>query len=254
MNRILMSRYILIEKAKQSKIFGILVGTLVLPKYLEIMAYCQTILSAARKRFYTFVVGKINVSKLANFAEVDMFVLIAGPESSLLVLYPNRDYIKPMITPFELEIALVSGKEWTGDYTTHFETVLQNQHVVADTTQEEDLVDIDQQDSSLGVLVVPSSVSSAVVLRADQNWQIEEYSASKFFLQRTFKGLEQHLGETPASKAVEGLSGIPFIGYQHEGIAEGTGGEQPATTTTARTTSTITTTSASVRAMGSGST
>lgn len=35
-------------------------------------------------KFYTFVVGKINPEKLANFMEIDVFVLIACPENSLI--------------------------------------------------------------------------------------------------------------------------------------------------------------------------
>ena len=33
---------------------------------------------------YIFSVGKINVAKLANFMEIDIFVLIACPENTLL--------------------------------------------------------------------------------------------------------------------------------------------------------------------------
>lgn len=64
----------------------------------------KQIITKAGKKYYTIVVGKLNVPKLANFSEIDIFVLIAGPENSLV---ESRDYLKPIITPFELEIALV---------------------------------------------------------------------------------------------------------------------------------------------------
>ena len=35
-------------------------------------------------QYYTFVVGKINPEKLANFMGIDVFVLIACPENSLI--------------------------------------------------------------------------------------------------------------------------------------------------------------------------
>ena len=54
--------------------------------------------------YYIFAVGKINVPKLANFAEVDMFVLVACPENSMI---DSKEFYKPIVTPFELEIALV---------------------------------------------------------------------------------------------------------------------------------------------------
>jgi diphthamide biosynthesis protein 2 len=68
------------------------------------MERVKAILKAANKKFYTFVVGKVNVPKLANFQEIDIFVLIGCPLSSLL---DSRDFFKPMITPLELELALV---------------------------------------------------------------------------------------------------------------------------------------------------
>jgi len=51
-----------------------------------------------------------------------MFVLVAGAEHSLI---DSRGYFRPIITPFELEMALVSGKEWTLDYVLDFATLLE---------------------------------------------------------------------------------------------------------------------------------
>ena len=36
------------------------------------------------RKYYTFIVGKINVPKLANFAEIDVFVYVACPENSTI--------------------------------------------------------------------------------------------------------------------------------------------------------------------------
>ena len=35
-------------------------------------------------QYYTIAVGKLNVLKIANFLEIDVFVLVAGPENSSL--------------------------------------------------------------------------------------------------------------------------------------------------------------------------
>ena len=53
-------------------------------------------------QYYTIAVGKLNVPKIANFLEIDVFVLVACPENSLL---DSRDFFKPVITPYELELA-----------------------------------------------------------------------------------------------------------------------------------------------------
>merc|ERR1712176_12230 len=51
-----------------------------------------------------FAVGKISPAKLANFAEIECFVIVACREHSLLDM--EREYPIPVITPMELEIAL----------------------------------------------------------------------------------------------------------------------------------------------------
>ena len=44
----------------------------------------KKLLAQAGKKTYTFVMGKLNAAKLANFMEIDMFVLVACPENSLV--------------------------------------------------------------------------------------------------------------------------------------------------------------------------
>ncbi len=66
-------------------------------------------------------VGKLNVAKLANFAEIDIFVLVACPENSLI---DSSEFYRPMVTPFELEVACNEAREWSGDYYTDFRELL----------------------------------------------------------------------------------------------------------------------------------
>lgn len=71
--------------------------------------------------------GKLNVAKMANFMEVDCYVLVSCPENSLIdskVCYTHflskqggetqakshwneQEFYRPIVTPFELEIALI---------------------------------------------------------------------------------------------------------------------------------------------------
>ena len=71
----MMKRYFLVEKAKDAERVGLLVGTLGTEKYLDILDKLKTAGKNAGKRMYTFLVGKPNVAKLANFPEIDVFVL-----------------------------------------------------------------------------------------------------------------------------------------------------------------------------------
>jgi hypothetical protein len=77
-------RYYLVQKAKDSQVFGIVVGTLGVSKYLSVINTMQQLISLAGKKSYVLSVGKLNVAKLANFAEVDMCVLVSCPESALV--------------------------------------------------------------------------------------------------------------------------------------------------------------------------
>jgi len=120
-NRALMRRYYLVQKAKDAETIGIIVGTLGVAYYLEIIEHLKKIIKVAEKKYYTFLVGKINVAKLANFPEIDIFVIVACPENSLL---ESSEFYKPIINPFELEIAFVRGKEWSGEYISDFSKLL----------------------------------------------------------------------------------------------------------------------------------
>jgi len=99
-----MRRYAVIQKARDADVFGILVGTLgvgpstQLPvaahipmliglgsaSYLPLISRIRKLLAQAQKKSYTISVGKLNPSKLANFLEIECFVLVACPENSLI--------------------------------------------------------------------------------------------------------------------------------------------------------------------------
>ena len=124
-NRSLMKRYYMIEKAKDAKIVGILIGTLGVSNYMEIFNRLKILLKKAGKKAYSFIVGKINVAKLANFMEIDLFVLIACPENTLL---DSSEFYKPVVTPYEMELACNTQREWTGDYVTDFSQLLEGNY------------------------------------------------------------------------------------------------------------------------------
>ena len=67
----------------------------------------------AGKKSYTMLMGRPNPAKLANFPECDVFVLVACAQT---VLLDSKEYLAPLITPFEAELAFVEGREWTGAF------------------------------------------------------------------------------------------------------------------------------------------
>jgi diphthamide biosynthesis protein 2 len=97
------------------------------------------LLRQKRKKSYTISVGRLNPAKLANFAEVECFVLVACPENSLIdskvIFLPRvrssltadgeQEFFKPIVTPYELEIALgIDGTTWGRRYVLDFDELL----------------------------------------------------------------------------------------------------------------------------------
>ncbi|CAG8504935.1 14499_t:CDS:10 [Ambispora leptoticha] len=252
-NRALMKRYYMVQKAKDADVIGIVAGTLGVASYLTIISYLKKLITGAGKKAYTFVMGKLNVAKMANFMEIDCYVLVACPENSLI---DAKEFYRPIVTPFELEIALDSSKLWTGEYITDFQQLLpgiaknrynkskENSKSV-ELNKEKDKNDdvdadddvphyslvtgqlkksrkyaIDQKNDGDGV-IDSTSTDTDVILR-DKNTQLastaaimKNSAAAEFLNLRSFRGLEKQIGATVVSEAEEGRSGIAR-GYSDE--------------------------------------
>ncbi|KAF9619918.1 hypothetical protein IFM89_010229 [Coptis chinensis] len=117
--KILMRRYYLVEKAKDSNIIGILVGTLgvgMFPSklllflassgYRRMIHQMKELITRAGKKAYTLVMGKPNPAKLANFPEVnyiyDIFIYVSCAQTAL---FDSKKFLAPVITPFEATLA-----------------------------------------------------------------------------------------------------------------------------------------------------
>ncbi|KAF2995160.1 Diphthamide biosynthesis protein 2 [Neopestalotiopsis sp. 37M] len=114
-SKMLSRRYGLVIRLATASIFGILVNTLSVANYLPTITKLKDQIAAAGKKSYTIVVGKLNAAKLANFAEVDGWVVVGCWESGLV----EQDGMwKPVLTPFELELALAGDDKriWDGSW------------------------------------------------------------------------------------------------------------------------------------------
>lgn len=116
-------RYAILTSLSTVPIFGILINTLSVKNYLHIVDHVKKKIAEAGKKSYMFVVGKLNAAKVANFSEIGGWVVIGCWESSLV---DSKEFWKPVITPFELELALQGDTEriWTGAWQSDFQTVL----------------------------------------------------------------------------------------------------------------------------------
>uniref|UniRef100_A0A8C8RZS4 2-(3-amino-3-carboxypropyl)histidine synthase subunit 2 n=1 Tax=Pelusios castaneus TaxID=367368 RepID=A0A8C8RZS4_9SAUR len=219
-NRALARRLYLVERARDARVVGILVGTLGVAGYLSVLEHLQDTLRRAGKRSYTLAMGKLNPAKLANFLEVDVFVLVACPQNSLL---DSRDFHRPVVTPYELELACNPAREWSSHYVTDFRDLLPGgrAHVSFpdQVPGEGDVPDVSLITGELrGACLssAPASSSSAALACRNPALALAEVSPAASFLEsRSWRGLEQRLGQTPVTKAVLGRRGLA-IAYEDE--------------------------------------
>ena len=80
-----------------------------LANYLSIIENLKKLIVSKGRKPYLLALGKPNPAKLGNFLEIDVFCLVACPENSLL---DNREFMKPIVTPYELLLALDSKSIW----------------------------------------------------------------------------------------------------------------------------------------------
>ncbi|KAJ4493661.1 putative diphthamide synthesis protein-domain-containing protein [Lentinula edodes] len=226
-NKLLMRRYAAMQKGRDADVFGILVGTLGVASYLPLIKHIRTLLNASHKKSYTISVGKLNPSKLANFMEIECFVLVACPENSLI---DAKEFYRPIITPYELEVALQDEQSWTGKYILDFEKLLA-EYGQGDKTEIVERNDEDKDEdapvfslvtgkyrhakqfgpisSETNPMVSPSSSAALIQRNQDNALSLLSDSAAAQFLQsRTYQGLDPRLGQDAPSALEQGRSGI----------------------------------------------
>ncbi|CAG8956697.1 hypothetical protein HYFRA_00012241 [Hymenoscyphus fraxineus] len=114
-SRLLSRRYALLTQLSTTPIIGIIINTLSLSSLLPSLSLLKSLIQNAGKKSYTFCVGKVNSAKMANFSEVGGWVVLGCWESSLL---EGNEFYAPVVTPFELGIALMGDEErvWSGEW------------------------------------------------------------------------------------------------------------------------------------------
>lgn len=113
---LLRRRFARVLSLASAGVIGILVNTLSVSNYMTSIDLLRKKIAAAGKKSYTVVVGKLNPAKLANFAEVEGWVVVGCWESGLVE--DDAGYWRPVVTPFEMEVALLSEEErtWGGEW------------------------------------------------------------------------------------------------------------------------------------------
>ncbi|XP_012259507.2 2-(3-amino-3-carboxypropyl)histidine synthase subunit 2 [Athalia rosae] len=206
-------RRYLVEKLKDAHVVGIVAATLGIKNYLESIAAVKRALKLKNIKSYIVCVGKPSPAKLANFPEMDAFVVIACPEN---LVYDSRDFYKPMLTPFEVELAFNSSRDYSTQYCIDFQQILATglSYVPFKSSAESDVSLISggirnltndiHSVNGMGELVSKSAGTVAV-----------GKDGANYLLNRSWQGLEQRLGKDPVQTVSKGRDGLP-VGYDSE--------------------------------------
>lgn len=121
----MMKRYKFMNVARTAGCIGILINTLSLRNTKDTINKLIKLIKLNGKKHYLFVVGKPNVAKLANFETVDIWCILGCGQSGIIIDQFNEFY-KPIITPYELTLALNKDVTWTGKWVTDFQNALKD--------------------------------------------------------------------------------------------------------------------------------
>ncbi|XP_014487002.1 PREDICTED: diphthamide biosynthesis protein 2 isoform X2 [Dinoponera quadriceps] len=199
-------RRFLVEKLKDAKTVGIVVATLGIKEYLTAITTVKEALKRKNKKTYTLCIGKITPAKLANFPEIDAFVVIACPENEV---FDSRDFLRPMLTPYEVELAFNTAREFCPHYFMDFRQILPGgiHHVDFKPSTDSDvsLISSDVRNceddglsaDQMNTLTIRSSGTVAIGM-----------AGAQYLQERSWRGVEQRLGEDPVRPAEIGRTGL----------------------------------------------
>ncbi|XP_034680154.1 2-(3-amino-3-carboxypropyl)histidine synthase subunit 2-like [Vitis riparia] len=228
--RILKRRYYLVEKAKDSNIVGLLVGTLGVAGYLHMIRQMKELIAAAGKKAYTLVMGRPNPAKLANFPECDVFIYVSCAQTALL---DSKEFLAPVITPFEAMLAFNRGSQWTGAYVMEFRDLISSSPVEVRNQSEEarfsflqggyvedfDLKETeDAKEDEDGALALAYATEKALQVRDKHPNSLIKGTAksgAEFFAARSYHGLEMHSNDSSPEPYLIGRAG-KASGYEDE--------------------------------------
>ncbi|KYN02549.1 Diphthamide biosynthesis protein 2 [Cyphomyrmex costatus] len=208
-------RRFLIEKLRDAKVVGIVVATLGIQEYLAAINTVKRILKQKNKKSYLLSVGKINPAKLANFAEVDVFVVIACPENEV---FDSRDFFKPILTVYEVELAFNSAREFSPQYFMDFRQILPggSHYIDFKPSMDSDVSLITSNIRNYEDDTVYTDQMNALTVRSSGTVAIGKAGA-QYLQERSWKGVEQRLGEDPVQPAETGRVGLAWE-YTNESL------------------------------------
>jgi diphthamide biosynthesis protein 2 len=131
-----------------------------------------------------------------------------------------QEFYRPVVTPFEMEVACLRTREWSGEVITDYRELF-SLPVLEDRPAE------DEEEPEFSLIsggLLPSrhlhdsereGEEGAVALRANMDVVLPNSTGAEFLRGRGWKGLERRLGEGGVATANEGIRGVASA-YSHE--------------------------------------
>mmetsp|Transcript_9907 Transcript_9907/g.14826 ORF Transcript_9907/g.14826 Transcript_9907/m.14826 type:complete len:391 (+) Transcript_9907:150-1322(+) len=215
------------QRVRNARTIGLVIGSMGLTAETtkDIIHRLETLIAAAHKRSYCFVMGRLNEAKLCNFPEVDVFCLISNEDCAII---KPKTFPVPVITPFELELGL-GARSWDSSFNTDISFLIQGgevslQEAVERVAQSYPIAeDSDEEQSNNGYDVKAKRVemSNALVNASSTALTLHEPSvgpAVEYFQARKYQGLVPDLSVSNAEdlSIKPGLYGTA-ASYRHMG-------------------------------------
>lgn len=96
-----------IDQASRAQSFGLILGTLGRQGSLKVMKYIQSRITHHNRKAVIILLSEVFPTKLALFNDIDAFVQVACPRLSIDW---GTAFDKPLLTPYELSVALGDAK------------------------------------------------------------------------------------------------------------------------------------------------
>ncbi|KAK4878417.1 hypothetical protein RN001_010923 [Aquatica leii] len=211
--KVLKRRHFLVETIKDSITFGIIIGTVSVKNYFSAIERVKKLIRVHGKKYYVISVGKPTVAKLANFLEIDVYVVIT---CGMNEIYDSRDFYKPIVTPYDMETALNphwKDSHFSYDFNSYLTDLEISKEDVDNMLDDVSLITGKVRTSVKGMVV--EDVGSEVATRESGALALNTNFGAGFLSQRGWKGLEQNLGCDQPDTVSEGRRGIAQ-GYQNE--------------------------------------
>lgn len=129
-------------------------------------------------------------------------------------VYDNRDFYRPIVTPYDVEIALNPAASTDVPFSYNYNTFLSSAEEITETDFESGKSDVSLITGKMRTSETKceerrdTEEESGVSLRSEGALLSRSDCGAGFLSARTWKGLEQNLGAGDVQLAQEGLTGI----------------------------------------------